>query len=325
MTAQWRSSWIDAGDRADALRETVWATVLPVEIDHHVPARRLYADLRLSNLGRMRILTAEATRATVRRTPMLARDDSEPMLKLSLQVRGSGVVIQHDREAVLRPGEFAVYETTAPYTLEFDHGGAVHMYFIPRDALALPSGALRDLLAVPFGPTSPMGGLAGRYLARLAASPDLRAGTFADNLAQPSIELVRAVIASRMSDPAAAVEPMRGSLPLQIMEYLRAHLAEHDLSATRIARAHNISVRYLYAVLAREGISLGDWIRVHRLEQARNDLARPGSRGVTIAAIAHRWGFADPAHFSRVFKDAYGMTPRDWRELSGRMAGSLHP
>jgi AraC-like DNA-binding protein len=82
-----------------------------------------------------------------------------------------------------------------------------------------------------------------------------------------------------------------------------------------IAAAHNISVRHLYAVLSKAGISLGDWIRAHRLEECRKDLARPGSRSITIASIARRWGFTDAAHFSRVFKEAYGLTPKEWRDL----------
>jgi AraC-like DNA-binding protein len=53
------------------------------------------------------------------------------------------------------------------------------------------------------------------------------------------------------------------------------------------------------------------------LEECRRDLAKPTARSATvaaIAAIARRWGFPDPTHFSRAFKDAYGVSPRQWRE-----------
>ena len=32
-----------------------------------------------------------------------------------------------------------------------------------------------------------------------------------------------------------------------------------------------------------------------------------------MAAIGARWGYPDPAHFSRLFKAAYGVGPRDYR------------
>ncbi len=75
------------------------------------------------------------------------------------------------------------------------------------------------------------------------------------------------------------------------------------------------AARLLYAVLARSGISLRDHVRAQRLAECRRELAGPHGRARTIAVIGRRWGFVDAAHFSKVFKRAYGMTPRDWRGL----------
>jgi AraC-like DNA-binding protein len=38
-----------------------------------------------------------------------------------------------------------------------------------------------------------------------------------------------------------------------------------------------------------------------------------GRHDVPISHIAHRWGFADLAHFSRLFKAAYGEAPSVYR------------
>jgi AraC-like DNA-binding protein len=46
-------------------------------------------------------------------------------------------------------------------------------------------------------------------------------------------------------------------------------------------------------------------IRQRRLERCHADLAGTDH---TVAAVAARWGFADPAHFSRLFKARYGYT-----------------
>jgi AraC-like DNA-binding protein len=69
----------------------------------------------------------------------------------------------------------------------------------------------------------------------------------------------------------------------------------------------------VYLALSGAGISLGDWIRAQRLEECRRELASARHQFVTIEAIAHRWGFASAPHFSRVFKSAYGVSPREWR------------
>jgi AraC family transcriptional regulator len=43
-----------------------------------------------------------------------------------------------------------------------------------------------------------------------------------------------------------------------------------------------------------------------RLEQARRLLELPGAR---LAEVAQRTGFADQAHFTRLFKRTYGLPP----------------
>nr|WP_307135702.1 AraC family transcriptional regulator [Streptomyces aurantiacus] len=41
------------------------------------------------------------------------------------------------------------------------------------------------------------------------------------------------------------------------------------------------------------------------------------TRGGT-GAVAARWGFTDPTHFSRLFRTVYGMPPRDFGSLSSQ-------
>jgi len=61
--------------------------------------------------------------------------------------------------------------------------------------------------------------------------------------------------------------------------------------------------------------SLSEWIMTERLEGARRTLAAP-TRSTTIGTIARRWGFTDSTHFSRRFRGAYGLSPREWRHLN---------
>lgn len=41
--------------------------------------------------------------------------------------------------------------------------------------------------------------------------------------------------------------------------------------------------------------------------------------------MALKWGFADSTHFSRRFRDAYGMSPREWRQFGQQHPGDLSP
>ncbi len=207
-------------------------------------------------------------------------------------------------------------DTTVPYTLLFESGLDQHFLRFPRAALALPERSLREISAVALGPGNPIAALASTYISQLAVIPGLRSGRHAEAVAEPSIELLRAVISTQLADSDLARASWEATLNLRIMQYIRAHLRDRDLSAARIAAEHNISVRRLYTLLSHSGISLGDWIRSHRLEGYRQELASPKAGSWTIAAIGRSWGFVDATHFSKVFKQAYGISPRAWRDLN---------
>ena len=56
----------------------------------------------------------------MRRTPALIARASEDYFLVSIQTQGRGVVSQDGRDAVLAPGDFALYDSTRPYQLTFD-------------------------------------------------------------------------------------------------------------------------------------------------------------------------------------------------------------
>src|SRR5207245_7988642 len=59
--------------------------------------------------------------------------------------------------------------------------------------------------------------------------------------------------------------------------------------------------------------SVADWIRERRLRQCHSDLSDPHLRRKSITEIAFFWGFNDSAHFSRSFKEKFGICPRVFR------------
>lgn len=308
------TAFIPSSDREEVVRNAVWESVVAVDIDHGPAAEDLSVRLGLGTVGPIRICSARATAVTIRRTERLAREDEEPAVFLGVQMTGSSLVVQNDRECLLGPGDCAVYESIAPYTLLFDEGVDHRFIRFPRALLALPDRLLRDLAAVPLGSDNPVARLAFTYFSQLAVSDELLQGAHADAVVEPSVGLLRAVLTTQYADSALAKEPLEATLSLRITQYIRAHLADPGLSAARIAAAHGISVRHLYAVLSRSGISLGDWIRTRRLTECRRELAGPNGRIRTIAAIGRSWGFVDATHFSKVFRQTFGISPRDWRE-----------
>ena len=108
----------------------------------------------------------------------------------------------------------------------------------------------------------------------------------------------------------------------RVLAYIEEHLTDPDLAPARIAAANNISLRYLHKLCADSGFHVAEVIMRRRLEGARRDLAQPEFAAHTVAAIARRWGFSDPAHFSKRFSGAYRMPPGEWRAHSLRSSAA---
>jgi AraC-like DNA-binding protein len=304
---------IPAADRADAVTQIVHDTLVAVDIGF-TEGRPVTAAGAIHELGDVKNFSVQSNALTVERTTTQARDDLSPSVFLGVQRTGTSVIVQHGREALLRPGQLVLWDTTAPYTL-FDPDGIRHHFFrLPINRLALPHDLITLSCAVTLGAEHPVADLAATYFRRLAARLDVFDLPDANAIAAPSIELVRALITTHLDAAELGKDAVHATLQLRILEYLRAHLHEPDLNAAQVASEHHISVRQLYKVLAAAGVTMGDWIRAERLAGCRRDLVDPATRTTSIASIARRWGFTDASSFARMFRTAYGVSPRQWRD-----------
>jgi AraC-like DNA-binding protein len=272
---------------------------------------------RVAQAGPVNFSSARSTPSRLRRTPALARQDHDPTVFLAVQVSGSTMVAQGDHQAVLRAGDMVVYESTRPYTVLNTDRTELHYFQVPRSALGLPDGTLDAVSGVRIGPdNNPLAAVVAPFFDSLGSTDVLDDPTAAALVAGPSLDLLRALIATHLADRDLATPPLHQSLVLRVQEYVRAHLADRDLTPASIAAAHHVSLRHLYKSLARAGIGLQETIRSQRLQECRRELRDPRSAHLTVGAVGARWGFVDASHFSRAFRDAFGLSPREWRRAA---------
>lgn len=304
-----------AGKREAAVRDVIGGGAVPLEIEH-LRRESQGIDLQFSSapLGPLAVQSLRSSATAFKRTARLVRDESPPSVSLAVQRTGSSTIIQEGREAVFSAGDLVLASSTQPSVVLAGHHSQAHLVRIPTQLLAVPEAALRQAVALRVGPELPVAGVLSRFIDGLATLPDLQP-VEAEHLARPTVELVRALIATVVGDSRRARESLEATLQLRVRNYLQAHWHERELTAGRIAAAHHISTRHVYRLLAAEGISLGDWLREQRLEACRAELARPGAAAVTVASVGRRWGFLDATNFGRAFKASFGLTPLEWRRL----------
>jgi AraC family transcriptional regulator len=96
------------------------------------------------------------------------------------------------------------------------------------------------------------------------------------------------------------------------MRYIRAHIGE-PLSRERLADVAGFSVPHFHRIFtAHVGESAISYIRRMRLERAARKL-RMGAVDITEVALAA--GYDTHAAFSKAFKQQFGLSPSEFRQL----------
>jgi transcriptional regulator GlxA family with amidase domain len=87
---------------------------------------------------------------------------------------------------------------------------------------------------------------------------------------------------------------------------------ERPFSVTDLAAIAGMSVRSLQEGFRRYvGVSPMAYLQQVRLGRAHEALVREHPQRITVAAIAHRWGFSHLGRFAYVYRSRYGVSPSD--------------
>jgi AraC-like DNA-binding protein len=101
---------------------------------------------------------------------------------------------------------------------------------------------------------------------------------------------------------------VRLALNVAIRQYIADHLDYLALDVDTLRREFFCSRATLYRLFEEDG-GVARYIRDARLRACMHDLARPSATRKHIGLIATRWGFENPSHFNRLFKQSFGVVP----------------
>jgi AraC-like DNA-binding protein len=297
----------------DEFRRAVSESFVPLRVTSDRPAT-FAGRITSAAADDVHVAIVEAGHHTVERTPRLVDASPRGYYKLEMQLEGTGLLVQHDREVVLRPGEIALYDTAQPYTLHFEGPFRCLVLMFPAVMADLPPVDVTRLLATPLSGTSGMGSLVTPYLRALADNLGQVTGPAGVRLAHTTVDLALTMLAHELDTPSES--PRRSRAFAEVVDHIEANLGSPDLSPASIAAATYMSLRRLHALFHDQGTTVSAWVRRRRLNQCRRQLADPASGGLPIMAVASRWGFVDAAHFSRTFRAEFGMSPSEARRRS---------
>jgi AraC-like DNA-binding protein len=288
-----------------------------VRLDTTAPGGDVVGEIRVDALATLELSRVTATAQHVRRTPSLIADTAEDYFLVSIQTRGVGLVTQDGRTAELRPGDFAVYDSTRPYGLHFDGPFQQYVLMLPGPALRSQLRGATELTARGVRGSRGAGHLMIEMIRTLAADIDVLEPSAAAAVARGIEHIVVAGLSSLAGPPP---EPSLAARHEQVKACARARLRDPGLTVAAIAAHLHTSVSTLHRAFAGEPQSIAEWIWAERLDAVRADLCDPALRHRTIGDLAFSWGFTDASHFSRAFRARFGRTAREVRHAAGATA-----
>jgi AraC-like DNA-binding protein len=305
-------------ERANKLRrwrEAVSEDALPVSIVAHgvlPPEGRMTTQ----SLGQLLFVVIEAEpQRFIRSVRRIGQGPGRTPGYVAAGVVGSagGLLRQGRTTLQLRGEDVVLWDTERPHEFDFPHGVRMKACLIPRGALGPWTEAFERSTPLVANADSPSAAALGPLVSTLAGVAAHCPEHVARQLAGGVVDLVAALVAEHTDGTTPGGVGPRHVLVHEIRAYVDRNLMDANLSPKSIAAAHHMSVRSLHKLFEGEGITVSRLIQRRRLEECARDLLRAGGAQPTIASVARSWGFANPAHFSRLFRSVYGVTPSRWR------------
>nr|WSX54054.1 helix-turn-helix domain-containing protein [Streptomyces sp. NBC_00974] len=311
-------------ERFDWFSDTLSREVVPTALSTERRAE-FQAEAAVLDLGELRVATLGFTPLCSRRTPALIRRGDPAQYQLGLMRRGRASLSQQRNECAVESGDILLWDTSRPSDVRTAaaDGGQVRlaMLQLPRSALPLPPDGLSRLLARRIPGDFGVAAILTTFVDALDAHAGECVPAELRRLSTVAVDLVAACLAQHLDAEAQLPAEVRTRALLQrIHTFIDHNLADRWLTPSAIAASHHISVRLLHQLFRGEEETVQARIRRLRLERSRTDLARTGPTALSVHTIAFRWGFSGHAVFSRSFREAYGLSPTEFRALSVKEA-----
>lgn len=307
---------VEPEHRLDHWRDWSRRLFLPLHVDTSLQAEPFWAHSSIYDLCSIKVSRTISGASVVRRTAQDIAERDPDCFTLVLVLRGQTLGSQDGRTGSWGPGDLTLWDSSRPWVTKWIEPNTALTFALPKSMLRRDAKLLASQTARPVDGKSSRVRLVRGYLHQLVKALEL--GEVAPDdvaFAEGVLSLVPALFVTRDESHTGGAD-----LLLRVKSYIDEHLADPDLSADEIAQAHFISRRYLYRLFEAEHVGVSERIRLRRLQECADRLADPLCAREGIFEVALRWGFANPAHFSRCFRATFGMSPREYRATASGLA-----
>lgn len=292
--------------------------LLPLDIRTIDESPLLAQEINLRH-GELRFAGVTGSSQVVERNEAFIKKNPTDAIAIFFTLEQEAFFFHRGGNEFLKPGQAVIHDADSPFMRGFGRGLKEMVLTIPREKYLKLNGG-KPLLGprvVEFGGSS-------------GSNPQLRA------LAKLVSDTISARDLAQVPDgplnPETAVMEMLGHFLmgeersssagylLAAYSFIDDHLGEPDLGIAEVSLALGLSERHLSRIFREAGEPPGGYIRVRRLEVAKELLSNPAHGLLQVGQVATRVGFISQSYFTRAFKAHYGTTPLQLRKDALRRA-----
>ena len=236
-----------------------------------------------------------------------------------LMTEGEASARHYGHASTLARGDFLLVDGAAPLEFAFDGGGEAIVLRAParvlRNHLPSPDQFCGVVLRAQDSIAQDVGDLARCIFGQLE---DGLSAQFHGRIARNLLDTLATAFSMALEDSLTG-SPLLCSRNARVRLRIERDLRDPALSPSRVAARLRMSPRYLRAIFAASNETVSAYILRRRLEECARELADPERRRASITEIAFGWGFNSAPHFTRSFRERFGMSPRQYRACAGSL------
>lgn len=307
---QFSTTSLPPQDRASGWTSVIAEAYFPLQLQFREPMK-FTGSLSRMELGHVSLSRLSSAPANYERRQQHVREARQEEYLITIPKCSSIEFRQLGRDVRCEPGGFILERGHEPYRFMYERPNDLFVAKVSKTALSERVREPDRFCARVINATS---GTANLFVNMVQHGHNQFASSrpaAAETIGRQLLELLGLALEAETDVAASGASSVRAAHLQRVDQFIRQNLKNPDLSPDLIAGACGVSKRYLHDLFKDVNGTVSQQIRDQRLIAARDRLGNVGN--VTIAEVSYRFGFADQAQFSRLFKARFGMPPSEYR------------
>jgi AraC family transcriptional regulator, positive regulator of tynA and feaB len=267
-------------------------------------ASTLEGRINYTTVSKLKLCQIEASQHRLAHMASRSGLSGHPYIKILFQTYGVSHFEQGGRHIELVPGDCLAYDVSCPHTIVSPTLTRHEVVIVPKALLQERGFRSAKMAACKLSARAGTGRIAYDFVHAAFDEATRLSPNNAVGVADSLIDLLLLPLrdADAMFD---RVGPE--AMYVRAQFFIREHLRNPDLSIEQISAALGCTKRYLHMLFSERGETISDYIRNARLQNCRQELETLAGKSITDVAFS--WGFSSSSHFSRVFREHFGVVP----------------